>query len=110
MAKKARTTDRPHKVRSSKWDDDKKPTFWDKLLSNPRSRGSRAEREEAINRLIQRSFLALVIIIGVIIAAAFIYEFLVAPQLALATVNGDFARNIEDARFLALMPFIATTV
>jgi parvulin-like peptidyl-prolyl isomerase len=86
MAKRRQTTGRPRKDHSSKLDAAGNPTFWDNLLGNP---SSRTEREDAVNRLLQRSVMVFVILIGVILAAALIYETLVVPQLTVATVNGD---------------------
>lgn len=85
MAKKRQTTGRPRKDRAG-GESTENPTFWDNLLGNP---STRSEREDAINRLLQRSVMIVVILVAVIIAAAFTYELLVVPQLSVASVNGQ---------------------
>lgn len=99
MAKKRQTTGRPRKDRSIKSDAAENPTFVDKLLGNPATRN---ERDDAVNNLVQRSVMATVIIIGVIIASVFIYQLLVVPQLPVATVNGE---NITVSQFRERVSF-----
>jgi parvulin-like peptidyl-prolyl cis-trans isomerase-like protein len=99
MAKKRQTTGRPRKDRPSDSDAIENATFWDKLLGNP---STRAEQEDAINRLLQRSIMIIVAIIGVIVAAGFIYELLLVPQLTIATVNGE---NISVNQFRERLSF-----
>lgn len=74
-------------------------TWFDKLLGNPRTRH---DRDEAINRFIQRSIGLVGLVIALLIAAALIYEFLIVPNQAVATVNGQ---NITVAAFREQVKF-----
>lgn len=85
MAKKRQTTGMPRKDRQ-KGDTPENPSLIDNLLGNPTNR---AEREDALNRLIQGAIAAIVGVIVVIIVGVLVYSLLVVPLLTVATVNGE---------------------
>jgi hypothetical protein len=73
--------------------------WFDDLLGNPRTRH---EREDALNRLIQRGITVTGVIIAVIIAIALVVEFLIVPNQAVASVNGQ---NITVSEFRERVEF-----
>lgn len=107
MARKRQTTGMPRKDRQ-KDDTPENPSLLDNLLGNPTSR---AERDEAINQLFQRSIAAIVGVIVVIIVGVLVYSLLVIPLLPVATVNGDritvgqFRQRIEFERALTIQNY-----
>lgn len=107
MARRRQTTGMPRKDRQ-KDDTPENPSLLDNLLGNP---GSRAERETAINSLIQRTVAVIVGVILVLIVGILVYSFLVVPQLAVATVNGEtitvgqFRQRIDFERALTIQNY-----
>lgn len=85
MARRRQTTGMPRKNRKQ-GDEQGDPTLFDRLLGNPESR---AEREAALNRLIQRVTAGIAGLVVFIIAAVLIYDLAIVPQLSVATVNGE---------------------
>ncbi|MEL6403924.1 MAG: peptidylprolyl isomerase [Chloroflexota bacterium] len=85
MARRRQTTGMPRKNRKSD-DTPENSGFIDNFLGNPQSR---AEREEALNRLIQRGTAGIVALVVIIIASVLIYDLAIVPQLPVATVNGE---------------------
>lgn len=86
MAKRRQTTGMPSRKRSEQADVPQDTTWLDNLLGNPRNR---AEREDAINRLIIRSLIAIGVIIAVVIGIALIWDQIIVPNRTVATVNGE---------------------
>jgi len=86
MAKRRQTTGLPKKQRSSSPDTIENPTFIDGLLGNPRTR---AEREEALNRLIIRSIIAISAVFVIVFAILIINDQLIVPNQTVAIVNGE---------------------
>jgi len=87
MSKRQQTTGLPRKGRKVEADTSvESGSRFDQLLGNPHSR---QEREEALNRLIQRSVVIIGVVIAVLIALALVYEFLIVPSQSVATVNGQ---------------------
>lgn len=109
MARKRQTTGMPKKDRN-KDDALENAGFIDNFLGNPKSR---AEREQALNRLIQRSVMIIVGIIVVLMAAILIYQLAVVPQLSVATVNGEritvgqFRQRVDFERAIAIQSYNA---
>jgi parvulin-like peptidyl-prolyl isomerase len=60
--------------------------LWDRLLGNPTSR---AEREEAINRLITRVIGVIVGFVAILILIAFVNDQVIVPGQPVARVNGE---------------------
>ncbi|MGJ3240546.1 MAG: peptidylprolyl isomerase [Anaerolineae bacterium] len=107
MARRRQTTGMPRKDRQ-KDDIPENPSFLDNLLGNPTTR---AEREDALNRLIQRGIASIVGVIVVVVLAILAYEFLVVPQLTVATVNddritvGEFRQRVDFERALTVQNY-----
>lgn len=85
MAKR-QTTGMPKKGRRGKSEEVESQGWLDDLMGNPRTRG---EREAAVNQLVIRISVGIVVVIGVLIAFALAWEFLVVPNRSVATVNGE---------------------
>lgn len=98
MAKKSQTTGTPDKRRKST---DAAPVvrsgfagYVDRLLGNPQSRH---DREDALNRLLQRAIVVSAAIIIGLIAIALITDQIIVPNQAVATVNGE-SITVRDFR------------
>lgn len=86
MAKRRQTTGMPSRKRSEQADIPQESSWLDNLLGNPKNR---AEREDAINRLIIRSLIAIGAVIAVVIGIALIWDQGIVPNQTVATVNGE---------------------
>lgn len=102
------TTGMPTKKTTGKVEQPQTPSWFDRLLGNPTTR---AEREEAINKLIVRStgIVGGLIVLLVIIGLA--YNYLYIPAQPVARVNGQAISvgefrdrvNLEQARIIQLL-------
>ncbi|GAB5489831.1 MAG: hypothetical protein Phog2KO_00460 [Phototrophicaceae bacterium] len=107
MARRRQTTGMPRKDRK-KNETPENPSFLDNLLGNPITR---AERESAINQLVQRTVAVIVAIIVVIVLGGLIYDMAVVPQLTVATVNGEritvgeFRERVDFERALTIQNY-----
>ena len=107
MARKRQTTGMPKKDRN-KDENLENSGLIDNLLGKPKTR---TEREEALNRLIQRSVQIIVGLIVVVIGAVLIYQLAIVPQLSVATVNGDritvsqFRQRVDFERAIAIQNY-----
>lgn len=107
MAKRRQTTGMPRKDRQ-KDDTPENPSLVDNLLGNPKTR---ADRESAINTLIQRVVAVIVAVIVVIVVGGLVYDLAVVPQLTVATVNGDrvtvgeFRNRVDFERALTIQNY-----
>lgn len=90
MARRRQTTGMPKKERQTQQAPENETQdnnqFLERLLGYPKTRH---ERETAINRLIQRSTIVVGAILVGIIALVLLFEYVVTPNLTVATVNGE---------------------
>lgn len=98
MARRRQTTGMPRKDRR-KDETPESSSLLDRLLGNP---SSRSEREDALNNLIQRSVISIVVVIAAIVISALVYETVIVPQLTVASVNGE---NITVGEFRERVEF-----
>lgn len=75
------------------------PTFFDKLLGNPKTR---IEREEAINKIIIRGVGAVIAIAALLIILTVGYDQIIVPNQTVASVNGE---NISVSQFRERVQF-----
>jgi len=89
MARRRQTTGMPKKDRQTQQSpeqDNQQNEFFERLLGYPKTR---VERENAINRLLQRSVMVIGAVLVGLIALALFVQFVVTPNLTVATVNGE---------------------
>lgn len=89
MAKRRQTTGMPDKKRQERAQAEdalENASLLDNLLGNPTTR---AEREEALNRLIIRGTIAIVVLLVLLIGSVLLYENVAVPNQSVATVNGE---------------------
>lgn len=86
MSKRRQTTGMPTSKRKSAAPDTENASWLDNLLGNPTTR---AEREDAINRLIIRTLVITGVVIGVVLGIALIYDQVIVPGQTVATINGE---------------------
>lgn len=107
MARRRQTTGMPRKDRQ-KDETPENPSLLDNLLGNPKTR---AERESALNSLIQRAVAIIVAIIVVIVVGSLVYDQVIVPQLTVATVNGEtisvgeFRNRVDFERALTIQNY-----
>lgn len=102
------TTGMPTQKTTGKVEQSRTPSFFDRLLGNPTTR---ADREEAINRLIVRSTAIIAAIIALLVIIGLIYNYLYIPAQPVANVNGQAITvgefrdrvNLEQARLVQLL-------
>ncbi len=90
MARRRQTTGMPKKERQIQQAPENESQdnnqFLERLLGYPKTRQA---REEAINRLIQRTMLVIGAVLVGLIALALLVQFVITPNLTVATVNGE---------------------
>lgn len=87
MARRRQTTGLPKKSRKDNNEQSQDSSFLNRLLGNP---SNRAEYEEALNKLLQRSILGFLGAIAAIIAIFLLIQYLYVPYvIPVATVNGE---------------------
>jgi parvulin-like peptidyl-prolyl isomerase len=88
MARRRQTTGLPKKDRQqqSPEQENQNNQFIERLLGYPKTR---VQREEAINRLLQRSVLVIGGVFVGLIALVLFVQFVITPNLTIATVNGE---------------------
>lgn len=94
MAKRQQTTGTPRRRTQAAQPEIENQGWFDRLLGNPRTR---QEREDAINRLLQRGMLALGLIVALVIGIALLIDQVIIPNQSVATVNGQ-AITVSDFR------------
>jgi peptidyl-prolyl cis-trans isomerase D len=84
MAKRSQTTGQPRK----KAKDEQAPesSSFNRLLGNP---ATREEYETALNAFIRRTTFGILGLIAAVIVVALVYQYLIVPTFAVATVNGE---------------------
>lgn len=102
MAKRRQTTGVPSKKRQQSVEQPvENKSFFDNLLGNPTNR---AEREEAINRLITRSTIVVGVVVVLLIVTALLVDQVIVPNQTVAQVNdqtitvGEFRERVEFER------------
>lgn len=93
MAKREQTTGGPRRRRTTREHEIVGPKWLDNLLGHPQTR---EERDDAINRILIRSMIALGILIVLFIAATLFINNVVVPGQTVASVNGE---NITVGEF-----------
>ncbi|QPC80871.1 peptidylprolyl isomerase [Phototrophicus methaneseepsis] len=86
MAKREQTTGRPRRRTRSEDTSVVSPAWLDRLLGHPRTRH---ERDEAINTLVIRGIIGIVIVVALMIGIALFINQVVIPSQPVATVNGE---------------------
>jgi len=94
MAKRQQTTGQPRRRMQAAQPEIESQGWFDRLLGNPRTR---QEREDAINRLLQRGMLALGLLVALVIGVALLIDQVIIPNQSVATVNGQ-AITVSDFR------------
>jgi len=94
MAKRQQTTGQPRRRTQAAQPEIESQGWFDRLLGNPRTR---QEREDAINRLLQRGMLALGLLVALVIGVALLIDQVIIPNQSVATVNGQ-AITVSDFR------------
>jgi len=89
MARRRQTTGLPKKERQAQQapeQENQENQFIERLLGYPKTR---VQREEAINRLLRRSIAVISAVFIGLIALALFVQFVITPNLTIATVNGE---------------------
>jgi peptidyl-prolyl cis-trans isomerase D len=84
MAKRSQTTGQPRK--RAKNEQAQESSRFNRLLGNP---ATREEYEVALNKFIQRATFGILGLIAAVIVIALVYQYLLVPTFAVATVNGE---------------------
>src|SRR5687767_2592458 len=84
MAKRSQTTGQPRK--RAKNEQAPESSTFNRLLGNP---ATREEYEESLNAFIRRTTFGILAAIAAVIVVALVYQYLIVPNFAVATVNGD---------------------